>query len=260
MLVPPVAALLIAGWGVTRAMELIGMGFGAVIIAGGLLSLRCPPGYRPAGALPEARPSVQAPSVADADWRGMLVAPRFPPMLLLLLCGATAAMMVISQSYSIARGAMGLDGAAAAWAVSLMALANTFGRLSAGTASDFFGRTPVLAAGLVVAILGLACLGAAGPDSSGFFFIGLAALGFSFGAFMGVYPGFTAQVFGSRHNSVNFGIMFIGFSAAGVLGPVLMKTISGAGFGLEASAAAAAAVSALGFAALLLYGRAARRA
>ena len=36
---------------------------------------------------------------------------------------------------------------------------------------------------------------------------------------MGVYPGFTADRFGLRNNSVNYGIMFIGFAVAGYFGP-----------------------------------------
>ena len=75
---------------------------------------------------------------------------------------------------------------------------------------------------------------------------------------MGVYPGFTAQVFGSRNNSVNFGIMFAGFAIAGLLGPTLMKTLLANGFTLTHCYATAAAISATGFAAIAVYRRAAK--
>lgn len=41
---------------------------------------------------------------------------------------------------------------------------------------------------------------------------------------MGVYPGFTADQFGPKNNSVNYGIMFIGFAIAGYFGPQIMGT------------------------------------
>ena len=39
---------------------------------------------------------------------------------------------------------------------------------------------------------------------------------------MGVFPGFTAGQFGMKNNSLNYGVMFIAFSVAGVLGPMIM--------------------------------------
>lgn len=101
-------------------------------------------------------------------------------------------------------------------------------------------------------------LSLAGPDAAALFYLGLLSLGFSFGCFMGVYPGFTAQVFGSRNNSVNFGIMFAGFAIAGLLGPTLMKTLLANGLTLTHCYTTAAAISAAGFAAMAVYRRAAR--
>ena len=47
---------------------------------------------------------------------------------------------------------------------------------------------------------------------------------------MGVYPGFTSKQFGRKNSSINYGIMFIGFNAAGLIGPIIMGRIySGTG-------------------------------
>lgn len=40
---------------------------------------------------------------------------------------------------------------------------------------------------------------------------------------MGIYPGFTADQFGGKNNSVNYGIMFIGLAIAGYFGPTVMR-------------------------------------
>ncbi len=42
---------------------------------------------------------------------------------------------------------------------------------------------------------------------------------------MGVFPGFTADQFGTKNNSVNFGIMFSGFAVAGYVGPTIMTSV-----------------------------------
>jgi uncharacterized membrane protein len=42
---------------------------------------------------------------------------------------------------------------------------------------------------------------------------------------MGIFPGFTADQFGAKNNSVNYGIMFIGFALAGFFGPTVMRLV-----------------------------------
>ncbi len=45
-----------------------------------------------------------------------------------------------------------------------------------------------------------------------------------------MYPGFTADQFGAKNNSVNYGIMFIGFALAGFFGPTIIgKIVSATG-------------------------------
>ena len=193
VLVPPIATQLISVYGITNALEIMGVFIGGVIVIGGFLSMRCPVGFTPSMAVQKQCVEIGR----NYTWREMLRDARFLPMITLLTCGATAGMMVISQSFFIARHQIALDVASAAMAVSCMALANTFGRLCAGTASDYLGRLPTLGAGLGIAIIGLILLALGSPANTLPFYCGLIALGFSFGCFMGVYPGFTAQVFGA---------------------------------------------------------------
>lgn len=225
VLLPPVASFLIAEVGISSSLKFFGVLFCCVIVAGGLLSMRCPPGFTPEGWSPAARPGC---SPADRNWREMLASKEFPPMIALLMCGAVAAMMVIAHAFTIAREQMLFTAAEASAAVSIIALANVFGRIFAGCFSDKFGRLKALSLGIAMSLLGLASLAFAGPESRAIFYAGLIALGFSFGAFMGVFPGYTAEVFGSRNNSVNFGIIFAGFSAAGIVGPTIMGMMRGA--------------------------------
>lgn len=56
------------------------------------------------------------------------------------------------------------------------------------------------------------------------FYCGICLIGIIFGSFMGAFPAFTAKQFGAKNNSMNFGIMFIGFAVAGYVGPTIMKS------------------------------------
>lgn len=256
VLLPPVAAFLIAEIGISASLKTFGILFGFVIFVGGFLSMRCPPGFQPEG---WKRPVRHTTIASDRNWRQMLTSKEFPPMIILLMCGAVAAMMVIAHAFTIAREQMVLTVAQASAAVSIIALANTFGRVIAGCVSDRFGRLQTLSLGILTSLLGLALLSVAGTETQGFFYLGFISLGLSFGSFMGVFPGFTAEVFGSRNNSVNFGIMFMGFSAAGIIGPTLMGTMKAAGFDFPLCYLAAGAISAMGFPCILrlraLYSR-----
>lgn len=248
VLVPPVASLLIAKTGVSSALQIFGVLFGVVIVTGGLLSMRCPPGFVPDGWTP---PAGRAAGGVERNWRAMLASSEFPPMIVLLMCGAIAAMMVIAHVFTIARDQMAWSAAEASAAVSIIALANTFGRIFAGSLSDRLRRLPALSLGLFLSLTGLAALAFAGPEAGALFYAGLVAVGLSFGAFMGVFPGYTAEVFGSRHNSVNFGIMFAGFSAAGIAGPLLMGSLRAAGFDYPVCYLAGGLISAAGFLSIL---------
>ena len=245
---PPVASLLIAKTGVSSALQIFGVLFGVVIVTGGFLSMRCPPGFVPDGWTP---PAGRAAGGVERNWRAMLASSEFPPMIVLLMCGAIAAMMVIAHVFTIARDQMAWSAAEASAAVSIIALANTFGRIFAGSLSDRLGRLPALSLGLFLSLTGLAALAFAGPEAGALFYAGLVAVGLSFGSFMGVFPGYTAEVFGSRHNSVNFGIMFAGFSAAGIAGPLLMGSLRAAGFDYPVCYLAGGLISAAGFLSIL---------
>ncbi|MDO4535218.1 MAG: hypothetical protein Q4B63_05350 [Clostridium perfringens] len=69
------------------------------------------------------------------------------------------------------------------------------------------------------------CLSFLGEGDIVLFYIGISIIGVCFGSFMGVFPGFTVDQFGVKNNSVNYGIMFIGFAFAGYVGPAVLKNV-----------------------------------
>lgn len=156
------------------------------------------------------------------DWRGMIASPTFLPLALLFMTSATLGLMLLSNASGIAQTQIGLTAAGAAAAVSVISIANTAGRFVSGVVSDLIGRIPTLAAALVIAFAGLLLLANASTGDALLFFVGLAAIGTCFGAFIGIYPSLVADEYGPAHNSVNFSILMLGYSAGGLSGPMLV--------------------------------------
>lgn len=227
VILPPVANLLIERLGVRSAFVILGI---VIIAAVGIFSqfiVGCPAGFIPEGyvAADKSDGVEKEKNNSDKDWKQMLAAPVFYVMLIMLFFGAVFGMMIISQASHIAQTMIGMSPAEAAMVVSVLALFNTFGRIFAGMVSDRVGCINTLSGVFVIAVLAMGILYWSANGSVILFYIGVCLIGVCFGAFMGIYPGFTASQFGAKNSSVNYGIMFIGFSAAGLVGPMIMSRI-----------------------------------
>ena len=189
----------------------------------------------------------------------MLADPIFWVMLIMMMCGATFGLMLISNCRGVVTTVV-LGGAADAAAVSaaattvtLLALFNALGRVACGTISDKIGRVNTLLIMLVLGVIGMFILSITGEGQLGMFRLGAALVGMAFGSFMGVYPGFCAEQFGPKNNGVNYGIMFIGLAAAGYFGPSAMRSIYRADGAYGRSFLVAAAFGAAGFVLTFIY-------
>lgn len=224
VILPPVITVIVGQSDATFAFKIIGIVFMVIICGCAFLTEKCPEGFVPDGWTPPVE-SVKKTTGRDYNWKAMLQSPVFYSMILLLTCGAFCGMMIISQASAVASGMIGMTAAVAGIAVSVLALFNAAGRLAAGWLSDRIGRINTLTVACVISIFGLLFLYFSGAGSVVTFYAGIALVGICFGAFMGVFPGFTADQFGARNNSVNYGIMFIGFALAGFFGPTIMSSV-----------------------------------
>lgn len=225
VLVPPIANKLINSMGVANTFKLLGGIFMLLICTGSFFIEKCPEDYRPRGWSPKAVEGNDGIS-GDKDWKEMLASPVFYLMILMLSCGAFSGLMCISQASPIAQRMIGMSVLAATTTVSILSLFNTLGRVVAGYISDKIGRINMLTIIFLLLIIGLACLYTSGSGDVLRFHLGISIIGICFGSIMGIFPGFTADKFGSKNNSVNYGIMFIGFALAGFFGPTIMSGLS----------------------------------
>jgi MFS family permease len=220
VIVPVVARALIDSVGISSAFIILGAVIVGVIVLASPFIIACPKGWAPAGW--EAEPARATGVIVQKDWRGMLIDPLFYTMIAMLLCGAFSGLMVTSQASRLAQAMAGMDALQSALIVSVLALFNTAGRIASGTLSDKLGAPRTLRLVYTLAIAGSLLLMISNVAGAAAFCAGICIVGFCFGSVMGIYPGFTAAQFGSAHNSVNYGIMFIGFALAGFFGPTCM--------------------------------------
>lgn len=249
VIMPPVANALNSSIGVTGTFKVLGIVFLVIICGGGLLTSKCPDGYRPKGYVQE---QSQNGDTLEFNWKQMLASADFYLMLFMMTCGAISGLMCISQVSGIAQHMISMTVSEAAVAVSVLALFNTAGRIAAGYASDKIGRTNTMAATFVMSAAGVVTLWFTKTGAVQFY-IAICLIGLSFGAIMGIYPAFTAERFGSRNNTVNYGIMFIGFAIAGYMGPTIMKTIFNSAGQYNSAFLVSAVFTVAGFIILMIY-------
>lgn len=249
VILPPIITIIVNHADATVAFKVVGAAFLVIVVLCSFFLEPCPDGYVPEGYV---APKEQDNSM-DMDWKDMLRTPVFYIMLFLLTSGAFSGMMVISQASSIAQNMIGMTVAAASAAVSVLALFNALGRVCAGYISDKIGRINTLTAACVLSIAGMLCLYISGAGALVMFYVGIALVGVSFGSFMGVFPGFTADQFGARHNSVNYGIMFIGFAMAGYFGPQIMRSVYNGSGAYRNAFLIACVLSGIGIVLTMLY-------
>ncbi|MBE6113942.1 MAG: OFA family MFS transporter [Erysipelotrichaceae bacterium] len=251
VIIPIIANRLIEVFDITMAFKVLGVAMLIIICGCAFLIETCPVGFVPEGWTPPQ--TTRKNVVQDKNWTEMVKDPLFYIMLLMLCCGAFSGLMITSQASPLAQQMIGMSAAQAAVAVSILALLNTAGRILAGFISDKIGAVNTILGVFLVSILGMGCLYISGMGDITTFYLGISIAGLCFGSIMGIYPGFTAAQFGARNNSVNYGIMFIGFAAAGYFGPTIMTTLYKINGSYQNAFLVAATLAALGVVLTITY-------
>lgn len=223
VIVPIIANSLISRFSITMAFRILGISMLCIICGCTFIIRACPKDFLPDGWTP--LNTREKETVKDKNWKQMLQDPVFYIMIIILCCGAFSGLMIVSQASLMAQNMLGMDALEAAAIVSLLALLNTMGRLLAGIISDKIGVINTITIIFLLLTFGLGLMYYSSINFVIIFYIGISIIGFCFGLIMGIYPAFTASQFGRLHNSVNYGIMFIGFAVAGYFGPTIMSDI-----------------------------------
>ena len=207
VLVSQVARWLIESTDIGTTMKVLGIAFFVIICVSGLIFAWC---FNKSGDIITQKSPVQA--ATGKNWKEMMKTGYFWVMIVMLMAGAFSGLMITSQASPMSQNIFAITPAFAATIVSILAVFNTAGRLLSGVVSDKIGIINTLRVTFVLFIVSQILLFLSVNAGIGLFIAGICGVGLCFGAIMGVYPSFTARQFGAAHNSVNYGIMFSGFS------------------------------------------------
>jgi OFA family oxalate/formate antiporter-like MFS transporter len=156
---------------------------------------------------------------ADVPTAMVLRSPVFFALWAAYALGCTAGTMVISQLVPFARLA-GWSGKTAALAITIGAIGSALGRLLSGWLSDHLGRLQTLRGVIVTSMLATPML-YLWRDELLAFYVLLFFVYYCYGTQLSVYPALAGDFWGPKYLATNYGLLFLAWGFAGVIGPVL---------------------------------------
>jgi OFA family oxalate/formate antiporter-like MFS transporter len=177
------------------------------------------PGYQPSTAAQATR------SATDYTQGEALRTPQWYMLTAILTLNVTAGIALISQAKASGVSIAGYSETAASAAVGALAIFNGAGRIFWAAISDKIGRMPSFAAMLGLSGACLLLLPHAG--STVVFFILAAIVYLCYGGGFGTMPATAGDFFGVKNAGAIYGLMLIGWSLGGVVGPLLAAQLIG---------------------------------
>ena len=217
----------------TKAFLPLGIGYLVAVVIGASLFRNPPEGYRPPGMVDAAAASgasgasatKDAAPAADFTAEEALHTRQWYFLTAILTLSVTAGISLISVAAGSASDVAGYSAAAAASLVGVLGLFNGGGRILWGWLSDRIGKMPAF-----MGILGIqgVCLLLIPHVASPILFAVLAALVYTcYGGAFGTMPSTAGRFFGVRNAGAIYGLMLIGWSIGGIVGPLLISSLIG---------------------------------
>ena len=154
--------------------------------------------------------------VYDIDKPEMLKTSMFYWTMLVLILGMASGGMVVTQGSPMVQMKLGITAAEAATVVSLLALANTAGRLICGVASDSLGKVKTVA---FLHIITLAVMFALVTCEGPYFVVAMMGATFCYGGFACQVAPVTEELFGGKHIGANYSVTYLSIGLASLFGP-----------------------------------------
>ena len=143
----------------------------------------------------------------------------------ILTLNVTAGIALISQAAGSAQEIAGYSAAGAATVVGVLAVFNGAGRIVWAAASDYIGRMPAFAA--MLGLQGVCLLLMPHLGNPVLFFILAAVIYLAYGGGFGTMPATAGDYFGVKNAGAIYGLMLIGWSLGGIIGPILASWLLG---------------------------------
>jgi MFS transporter, OFA family, oxalate/formate antiporter len=208
----------------TKAFLPLGIGYLILSLIGASFFRNPPSGYQ----VPGFSPATSGPVVdsgKDYTEKEALRTPQWYLLMTILALNVTAGIALISQAAASATDIAGYTKAGAAGLVGALAIFNGGGRIVWAVVSDHTGRMPAFAA--MLGLQGICLLAIPHASSAVLFFILAAVIYLCYGGGFGTMPATAGDYFGVRHAGAIYGLMILGWSLGGIIGPFIISGLIG---------------------------------
>ena len=214
----------------TSAFLPLGIGYLVMSLVGASFFRNPPEGYVVPGY--EASGKDEGATLKEFDQGEALRTPQWYLLTAILTLNVTAGIALISVAAASATGIAGYTAAGAATIVGVLAIFNGGGRIVWAAASDYIGRMPAFAA--MLALQGVCLLLMPHASNQVLFFVLAAIVYLCYGGGFGTMPATAGDFFGVKNAGAIYGLMLLGWSLGGVIGPIVISTLLGDGDGTPA--------------------------
>ena len=217
---------LMAAIGVPATVAVLGAGYFCIMLAGSRIIRRPPAGWKPEGWTPP--PDTNAMIARASVTRNQAIrTPQFYLLWGMLFINITAGIGILAQASPMVQDMFGRTPVEAAALVSLISLFNAGGRFFWASLSDYIGRRStymIFFAAQVALFRMIPGFGARGEWL--IFEIALCAVLTMYGGGFATIPAFLADLFGPDNVGAIHGAVLTAWSAAAVVGPVIITELS----------------------------------
>ena len=161
----------------------------------------------------------------DYETLEMIKTSKFKKTWLMYWLAVIPGLLILGAAKNIGLEIAGLEEAAAAGIISILAISNAGSRLVSGTLSDKFGVLKLLRILFVITIVSLLSLSFFGGIKVAFY-LGVVGIALGYGGFLALFPTFTNQEFGSYRYGSNYGIVYQAYGLAALSG-IFIKSMAG---------------------------------
>jgi MFS family permease len=188
-----------------------------------------PDGYSVGGAGARAarRPGLGSGKVAELNANQAIRTPQFWLLWTVLFCNVTAGIGILEQAAPMIQDFFSdVDATEAAGFVGLLSLCNMAGRFVWSSTSDVIGRKPIYAIYLGVGALLYLLLALQGTAGTGLFVVTACVILSFYGGGFATIPAYLKDLFGGLQVGAIHGRLLTAWSAAGVVGPLVVNRVA----------------------------------
>ncbi|SHE80915.1 L-lactate MFS transporter [Alkalibacter saccharofermentans] len=220
----PLLRTLIEIKGVTDTFVILGVSFGIIMP---LLSMpiKSP---KDTGIKDGSSASNQSTDKDQVDTSRMIKSKGFKGLYLSFLIGTMIGLMIIGMTSNVGVDMIGLDAHQVAFLMTIFAVFNGIGRPFYGWLTDRLSAKKAMFFSYVMIAVAAGIMIAAGEGTTIRFLVGFSIFWFNLGGWLAIAPASTLSMYGTKHYSQNYGVVFTAYGVGAITG------VTGSGMLLDA--------------------------